>query len=656
MSFFEESAMRVRLLLFTVVVLLHVRIVVLAADLVPMKYNNPGLVVDLGVGLWAWPLPMDYDSDGDTDMVVCCPDVPYNGTYLFENTGVESTSTHMTVFKPAVRIGPGLENLQVCYIEGVPRVLAPGKEFMSFREHQFGRPQPLLLPADFHKGKIRANQWKYFDYDGDGLQDLIVGIEDWAEYGWDNAFDANGNWTNGPLHGYVNWAKNIGTATEPRYDKPEKILANHRVVDVYGMPSPNFADFDGDGDFDLICGEFIDKFTYFENVGTRNDPKYAAGRFIMQGETPLRVHLCMTVPVTIDWDRDGYTDLVVGQEDGRVMLIRNSGSLHDGVPQFERPQFFQQEADLLKFGALATPVGVDWDGDGDEDIISGNSAGEIGFIENLDGGCPPRWAPPQLLRANGKEIRIQAGRNGSIQGPCEEKWGYTTLSAADWNRDGLKDLIVNSILGQVAWYQNIGGPKQPELAAAQPIEVEWQGNTPKPEWVWWEPHGKQLVTQWRTTPIARDLDNDGLMDLVMLDTQGYLSWFKRGDTGDALYLSPPQRVFVDESGQPFRLTEGSAGASGRRKIHLADWDGDGLADVLVTSENVQFIKASDWVDGQLHVAGLGNVAQRVLAGHDTSPTTVDWNYDGKPDLLIGAEDGHFYYLQNPHTLDAPRNE
>ncbi|MEY3772410.1 MAG: hypothetical protein RL067_424, partial [Verrucomicrobiota bacterium] len=23
-----------------------------------LKYNHPGLVVDLGVGLWAWPLPM----------------------------------------------------------------------------------------------------------------------------------------------------------------------------------------------------------------------------------------------------------------------------------------------------------------------------------------------------------------------------------------------------------------------------------------------------------------------------------------------------------------------------------------------------------------------------------------------------------------------
>ena len=38
-----------------------------------MKYNNPGLEVDLGVGLWAWPLPMDYDEDGDYDLLVSCP-------------------------------------------------------------------------------------------------------------------------------------------------------------------------------------------------------------------------------------------------------------------------------------------------------------------------------------------------------------------------------------------------------------------------------------------------------------------------------------------------------------------------------------------------------------------------------------------------------
>src|SRR5690606_817018 len=53
--------------------------------LTPLKYNNPGLEVDLGVGLWAWPFPMDFDGDGDLDLVVNCPDKPYNGIYFFEN-------------------------------------------------------------------------------------------------------------------------------------------------------------------------------------------------------------------------------------------------------------------------------------------------------------------------------------------------------------------------------------------------------------------------------------------------------------------------------------------------------------------------------------------------------------------------------------------
>ena len=46
----------------------------------------------------------------------------------------------------------------------------------------------------------------------------------------------------------------------------------------------------------------------------------------------------------------------------------------------------------------------------------------------------PKWAAPKLLDVDGKEIRIMAGPNGSIQGPAEAKWGYTTGSIADHRR------------------------------------------------------------------------------------------------------------------------------------------------------------------------------------------------------------------------------
>lgn len=93
-----------------------------------------------------------------------------------------------------------------------------------------------------------------------------------------------------------------------------------------------------------------------------------------------------------------------------------------------------------------TPNMEDFDGDGD--LICGNSAGYIGFIENLDAGNPPDWKKPELLKADGEVIRIMAGENGSMHGPCERKWGYTTLSVADWDGDGLKDILINSIWGE----------------------------------------------------------------------------------------------------------------------------------------------------------------------------------------------------------------
>ncbi|MCA9247713.1 MAG: LamG domain-containing protein, partial [Planctomycetales bacterium] len=73
------------------------------APLEPLSYNNPGLEVDLGVGLWAFPLPMDFDHDGDLDLVVSCPDKPSNGTYFFENPG----GGKLPVFRPGVRISRG---------------------------------------------------------------------------------------------------------------------------------------------------------------------------------------------------------------------------------------------------------------------------------------------------------------------------------------------------------------------------------------------------------------------------------------------------------------------------------------------------------------------------------------------------------------------
>ena len=509
-----------------------------AADLERIKYNHPGLKVDLGVGLWAWPMPVDWDGDGDLDLVVDSPCKPYNGIWFFENPGGSKTP----VFKAGKRLCGSMRNIQVSWVDGKPRFLIPGKEVSADLQKQ-----TRVYPVDRverHR-KIRANQWKYVDYNGDGVLDLLAAVGIWDDYGWDNAYNAEGEWTNGPLRGYLYLMLNEGTTAAPKYAVPAKVQAAGKPVDVYGRPSPNFADFDGDGDLDLLCGEFVDSFTYFENIGTRKAPKYSVGRKLTHNGKMLTMELEMILPSAVDWDDDGDIDLIVGDEDGRVALVEHTGKVRDGLPQLLPPVYFQQEADEVKFGALSTPVGFDWDGDGDEDIICGNTAGHIAFIENLNGPRVerPKWAAPQLLEAGGQTLRIMAGPNGSIQGPCERKWGYTTQTVADWDHDGLPDLIVNSILGKVVWYRNIGTRRAPKLAAAAPVEVEWRDAQPSLKWGWMRPQGKGLLTQWRTTPVAIDWNEDGLTDLIMLDHEGYLAYFCRERRNGREVLASPRRIF-----------------------------------------------------------------------------------------------------------------
>lgn len=616
-----------------------------------VKYNNPGATSYVGVGLWAWPLPMDYDGDGDMDLLVSCPDKPFNGLYFFENKSGES----FPVFEPPVRLGPAIAQIQVSHTDGKARVMIPGVELQDFAKKMDQQPAALFpsdeILKDFPK-KPRFNQWKMADYDGDGDQDLLVGVDDWTDYGWDNAFNSEGKWTNGPLHGYVYWVENQNGT----YQNRGRIQVNEKDLDVYGAPSPNMSDFDRDGDLDLITGEFLDKMTYFENIGSRSNPRFATGKLLSNSAGTIKMDLEMIIPVAIDWDQDGWTDLVVGDEDGRVALVRNTGKIQYGTPVFESPRYFRQKADNLKFGALVTPVSYDWDLDGDLDIVAGNSAGYVAWIENLKDDPAPQWAEPVLLEVGGKPFRVQAEDSGSIQGPAEAKWGYTTLSVADWDGDGKGDLIINSIWGKVEWLKNAGNVT---LQPAKPVEVAW-GNVsvPAPAWNWWKPGPTELATQWRTTPVAVDWNKDGLMDLVMLDHEGFLAFFERKLIGGKLMLLPGQRIFYGENGSVFssknevvnespgvlRLNNREAGGSGRRKLSLLDWDNDGDLDLLVNSINVSLFEQVKAENGKVYFRNHGQLAPNILAGHTTSPTFVDWNKNGIWDVLVGAEDGHFYHL------------
>lgn len=626
----------------------------------PVAYNNPGLRVDLSAGLWPEPLFMDARGTGLWDLLEVVTDRPSGGVYEFDNTGTIDPDTGLPLFGPGLWRGKGVAQAQVSYVDGRAIVTSPGRIYRDFVQDLFAHPELFPAPLHFfhrasthptlHKVGVRANQWRLVDYDGDGRLDIVVGIGYWGDYGWDAARDSQGRWKNGPLHGYVYWLRNVGSNANPSYAPPVQVEAGGGPVDVFGMPSPCFADFRRTGKLDLICGDFLDGFTYFENVGTRAHPRYAPGRRLLAGGKPLHTDLCMKTVFAVDFRHNGLVDLVAGDEDGRVCVMENTGAVIDGVPQFLPPRYLRQQARYLKFGALAMPAAVDWDGDGLQDLIVGDSAGYIGFFKNL-GGNPPRWAAPVYLAADGKVIRSQAGPSGSIQGPAEAKWGYSNPEVADWDGDGLPDLIVNDIWGRVVWYRNVGTRTAPRLAAGQPIEVAWNGPPQKPAWNWWNPRGNELVTQWRSTVLPIDLNHDGLMDLVALDAEGYLAFYERRRRPDGtLELLPPRRIFQEQMpdgrNRPLRLNAKSAGASGRRTFCFVDWDRDGKLDLIVNGINADLYRNVSTRPGEWLFRDEGPMDPRRLTGHNTGVTIVNWA-GPRPGLLIGAEDGRLYLLKHP---------
>lgn len=605
-----------------------------------ITYGRLGARGRLAVGLWAYPVAFDFDEDGATDLIVSCTDRPYNGVYLFRNIRTNSEP----LFDRAEWMGPGLKDLVAADAngDGAIDLVVSGGYYSDVRAYRLDKFVAVNIERNYHVG--RDDLWYPVDWDGDGAIDLLNGVSDWRDYGWDDAFNEKGEWTRGPLHGYVYLYRNSGTNASPHYAEPVKLKAGGKAIDLYGSPAPSPVDWFGRGVLDLIGGSFLDTVTLFRNLGTRTEPTLAAGQRLMAGGEPLVMDLCMIQPRVVHWHADGRPSLIVGEEDGTVSFFENTAP-RGSAPRLSQGRYFEQVDPYVKSGALSRPVAADWNGDGKLDLIAGNSAGYVQYFENTGELSAPAFADRGYLKAEGEVIRRVAGPNGSVQGPAEAKWGYSNPSVADWDLDGKLDLIVNDIWGSVVWYRNTGSATNPQLAAVQPIEVEWPQEPPKPDWVWWLPKGKQLVTQWRTTPKVIDWNMDGLPDLVMLNHQGYLALYPRTKQNGQLKLNPPERIFLQPNGRFLNLSAGRAGRSGRRKIELADWDGDGDIDLITDSDKGPLWYENTGSQKRPVMELRGTIVEANLAGHSPTPNVADWNGDGKLDLIVGAEDGFFYYFE-----------
>ncbi len=104
---------------------------------------------------------------------------------------------------------------------------------------------------------------------------------------------------------------------------------------------------------------------------------------------------------------------------------------------------------------------MDLDGDGKKDLVSGSRVGTTHFFKNLGQG---RFAPGVVLKRP----------DGSLATIYDPKDGSTTLnstsSVVDWDGDGIPDLVVGSYLGTY-WMKGLGDLT---FGDQQPIEIDGQ--------------------------------------------------------------------------------------------------------------------------------------------------------------------------------------
>ena len=482
--------------------------------------------------------------------------------------------------------------------------------------------------------------------------------DDYVLYDGKGAF--RGQWPRAILYRFRVAADLSKVQTEPKRigDEDDEILG--------GITPLATIDFDGKQTRHIVAASLLGNLHYF---GRRADkPDRFNDKLLLADRAGRAIRHPTHSACAIGYqNRDGQlVDLLVGGE-GALYYYHYTGCKDEaGRPIYEEPEPARLEDTQIFAGTLATPNAVDWNGDGATDLVVGNSEGKVLLFKNEGDNRNPRFGLSEELKANGRPIHVQPGYYG-IQGPFESRWGYTCPTTADWNGDGLPDLLLSSATARHDVLLNVGSKNNPRLTWPTPLYLE----------------GLELHGVWRVKPGVATVEGR-TMYVIQDDGDAFHLYWRVDDfnvkDGGHLHLQDGRTITSYITGPGTR-----PGQKGRCKIQVVDWDGDGKLDLVVGTVKHASIPVPNtglpWFrlsrgERSLQVVFLRNTGTNTapvyeyprqfqfrgedvyFGAHSNSPTVCDLgDTSGGPNLLLGVESGRIIYFEHRDlTLrEAPEN-
>lgn len=393
---------------------------------------------------------------------------------------------------------------------------------------------------------------------------------------------------------------------------------DHPWTGGFYNPSHQFADLDGDGDFDLIQLDVYDgSVAYFQNIGTAQSPIFRETRPTSFVFPSLRAWFRVS-----DIDGNGTIDLMTaGDSINSVRIYRNDGTPQSPLFNLWVPTLRDSSGRIVFAQEQCIPAFADIDGDGDLDFFSLNPGeGTINFYQNIGSAISINLA---FRAARWQNIQICPGCGGL----SPNAHGAGSMFFADIDADGDRDLFYGDLFDPgLFFYNNSGTPQVPSMDS---VSGHFPASNP-------------ILTGGFNQPTLVDIDNDGDLDMFVsvLTASAYVDnfWFYR-NTG-----APSAYQFTLES-KNFLTTFDIGGQSAPAFV---DIDNDGDFDLFVGGllGQVAFVRNEGANTSPSFVFEDSTFIDSYPNRFVYVPRFVDIDADGDKDMFLAHFNGNIEFYRN----------